>query len=271
MGARVRVPSLGGARALVAKAPDERGRLKVTVGKVTVDVHVSELGDAAAAGGVRRPVWATARRSAWRRGGRAAGEGAGGRAGRDGAGGAQARRQRRPKTAWGGRFRRRANTLDLRGQRADEVRDAVEAYLDRAAMEDQIAGVHPARPRHGRAEEDGARVSGRVALRAAVGAGRQGPGRGRRHHRGAVTWRREPSCWPVTERPSGTAWAAGKARPTSRCRTWDATQARALGERLRGRASRRVYASHLVRARETAQIVAAHPGAAPHPGRRASA
>ena len=30
-----------------------------------------------------------------------------------------------------------ANTLDLRGQRADEVRDAVESYLDRAAMEDR--------------------------------------------------------------------------------------------------------------------------------------
>ena len=29
------------------------------------------------------------------------------------------------------------NTLDLRGQRADEVRDLVESYLDRAALEDR--------------------------------------------------------------------------------------------------------------------------------------
>jgi DNA mismatch repair protein MutS2 len=59
-----------------------------------------------------------------------AGEGDGAEAG---AGGATSQ----PEDSLGWAVPSAANTLDLRGQRADDVRDAVEGYLDRAAMEDR--------------------------------------------------------------------------------------------------------------------------------------
>jgi DNA mismatch repair protein MutS2 len=151
VGARVRVPALGGAGGTVVKPPDERGRLKVAVGKVTVDLHVSELGDAEP-GGPR---------------GAATGLGAAQQVasptamgGTGGAGVAAMRRRpdiRRAEAraaalagdlpapaaeaassdaiAWA--IQNDRNTLDLRGRRADDVIDAVDTYLDRAALEDR--------------------------------------------------------------------------------------------------------------------------------------
>ena len=123
LGARVRVPALG-ADGTVAKVPDERGRLKVNVGKVTVDIHVSELLDSSpvpvAPPAVRRP---EIRRALAR---------------------AEALRGRsEPATAavtedsLGWAVQSPTNTLDLRGRRADDVRDAVESFLDRASLEDR--------------------------------------------------------------------------------------------------------------------------------------
>ena len=125
VGARVRVSALG-TEAIVAQLPDERGRLKVTMGKVTVGVHVSELATsafaqptaAAAAPAVRKDV-----RRAQARAAALAGDAIASPATAD--------------DSLGWAVPSSANTLDLRGQRADEVRDAVEAYLDRAALADR--------------------------------------------------------------------------------------------------------------------------------------
>ena len=105
-GARVFVPSLS-AEGRVLHAPDARGRVKVAVGALTLDVDVAELGGAA------------------KRAGGAAGASARARA----VVAASARgvvAQARPR----GRARAHAirtprNTLDLRGHRADDVEDAV--------------------------------------------------------------------------------------------------------------------------------------------------
>ncbi len=125
VGARVRVPSLG-ADGVVAKAPDERGRLKVNVGKITVDVHVSELAETGAP--AVQAAAPTVRRGDVRRANARAAVLSGG-------GGAPSTAQVEDSLGWA--VPSSANTLDLRGQRADEVRDAVEAYLDRASMEDR--------------------------------------------------------------------------------------------------------------------------------------
>ena len=129
-GARVRVSALG-ADGIVARAPDERGRLKVTVGKVTVDVHVSELavpglsGISAAQGAAPQ-----VRRGDIRRANARASALAGG-------GGGDPRAAPASEDSLGWAMPSSANTLDLRGQRADDVRDAVETYLDQAAMQDR--------------------------------------------------------------------------------------------------------------------------------------
>jgi len=127
IGARVRLAKLG-TEVTVAQLPDERGRLKVLMGKVTVGVHVSELAGqptpaappsgAGPGGGVRKDIRrANARAAAL-------------------AGDAHAATASSEESmAWA--IPSAANTLDLRGQRADDVRDAVESYLDRAAMEDR--------------------------------------------------------------------------------------------------------------------------------------
>ncbi|MES1205042.1 MAG: Smr/MutS family protein [Pseudomonadota bacterium] len=140
VGARVRVPALGGAEGTVATTPDERGRLKVTVGRVTVDAHVSELGDTARASastssessGVSPPV---VRRPDIRRANARAAALAGHGGGAPPHGGPAATSA--PEDSLGWAVPSGVNTLDLRGQRADEVRDLVEAYLDRASMEDR--------------------------------------------------------------------------------------------------------------------------------------
>ena len=130
-GASVRVPALGGAQGVVVKAPDDRGRLKVTVGKVTVDLHQSELGavdlpaPSASSGGAAPP---QVRRGDVRRANARAAALAGWSGELTAAPGQDSLGWAVPSTV---------NTLDLRGQRADEVRDLVEAYLDRAALDDR--------------------------------------------------------------------------------------------------------------------------------------
>jgi DNA mismatch repair protein MutS2 len=128
VGARVRLNALG-ADAVVASAPDERGRLKVTMGKVTLGVHLGELSvlDQGKAGPSATPGPAN-RKDIRRANARAAelrGEVVPPQPGTPAA------------DSLGWAVPSSANTLDLRGQRADEVRDAVEAYLDRAALEDR--------------------------------------------------------------------------------------------------------------------------------------
>jgi DNA mismatch repair protein MutS2 len=103
-GARVFVPSMG-AEGVVARAADARGRVKVTVGALTVEVDGAELRKGAAAAAARRA---------------------------SGAGGA---------VRGGGPdelsivIQSATNTLDLRGRRADDAVNAVEAFLDRAALD----------------------------------------------------------------------------------------------------------------------------------------
>jgi DNA mismatch repair protein MutS2 len=103
-GARVFVPSMG-AEGVVARAADARGRVKVAVGSLTVELDAAELRRGAAAAAARRA------------------------------------------SAAGGPVRGSApdeltiviqnanNTLDLRGRRADDAVNAVETFLDRAALE----------------------------------------------------------------------------------------------------------------------------------------
>jgi len=127
VGTRVRLNALG-ADAIVASAPDERGRLKVTMGKVTLGVHLGELSVLDQAGRPAPP--AVANRKDIRRANARAAELRG-----DGPGGGGASAAQADSLGWA--VPSAANTLDLRGQRADDVRDAVEAYLDRAALEDR--------------------------------------------------------------------------------------------------------------------------------------
>jgi DNA mismatch repair protein MutS2 len=110
-GTRVFVPSLG-AEGTVARAPDARGRVKVTVGNITVEADAAEL-----AGGKGK---ASAPAAAGRRG-----------ASRAPAGPPPATAEDPLALASPGG----ANTLDLRGERADEALSAVEAFLDRAALD----------------------------------------------------------------------------------------------------------------------------------------
>jgi DNA mismatch repair protein MutS2 len=115
-GARVFVPSMG-AEGVVMRAADARGRVKVTVGALTVEVDGAELRKGAAAVEARRAA-ASARTSPVR--GSAPDELA-------------------------IAIQNGSNTLDLRGQRADEALRAVEAFLDKAAL----AGTSPVIVVHG--------------------------------------------------------------------------------------------------------------------------
>jgi DNA mismatch repair protein MutS2 len=114
-GTRVFVPSLG-AQGVVAKAPDARGRVKVTVGKLTAEVDAAELeqGAKGKAGG-------------------GAGAGAGGGAKSKPRPGAAA--PAAPDDTLTLAVPSSSNTLDLRGQRADDAISAIESYLDRAALD----------------------------------------------------------------------------------------------------------------------------------------
>jgi DNA mismatch repair protein MutS2 len=128
VGEKVKVPSLGGAVGKVVRAPDEKGRLKVAVGALVVDVDLASLGLAPPS--VATPL-ATAPAN-------------------DRARGATASRRTSPATQGGAHAtddplswvtQSANNTLDLRGTRADDVRDRLEAYLDRASLEGRMAVV----------------------------------------------------------------------------------------------------------------------------------
>ncbi|HET6146267.1 MAG TPA: Smr/MutS family protein [Polyangia bacterium] len=120
VGARVFVPSLS-AEGRVLSPPDARGRLKVSVGSMTLDVDAAELSQAKVGGG--RPAASKAGRSA--------------PVGRSGPSAtASATLQAAPPADLLAMTRPSpANTLDLRGHRADDAADEVTAYLDRAALE----------------------------------------------------------------------------------------------------------------------------------------
>ena len=124
-----------GAEGVLAELPDGRGRARVTVGEMTVDVDGRR---AAAAGG------AGPRGRARRADGRAAGRGArsGGPAGED---------------SWRWSRPRSRRTLDVRGQNGDEALAALDAFLDRAALVGRDARRRRPRPRHGRAAQARAR------------------------------------------------------------------------------------------------------------------
>jgi DNA mismatch repair protein MutS2 len=107
-GTRVFVPSLR-AQGVVAKGPAAKGRVKVTVGAMTVEVDAAELEKGKGKGET------TARRPAPRA-----------------AGAAPAAAGEDPLAL---AIPSGANTLDLRGQRADDAVAAVESYLDRAALD----------------------------------------------------------------------------------------------------------------------------------------
>jgi DNA mismatch repair protein MutS2 len=114
IGARVFVPSMG-AEGVVARAADARGRVKVSVGALTVELDAADL--------------------------------------RKGSARAAARRSAAPASTLRGSapdelsivIQNATNTLDLRGQRADEALRAVESFLDRAALD----GVSPIIVVHG--------------------------------------------------------------------------------------------------------------------------
>ncbi|HLK91878.1 MAG TPA: Smr/MutS family protein [Polyangia bacterium] len=108
VGARVRVERLG-ADGVVAQLPDARGRAKVTVGKMTVEVGVDEL----------RPVGAPNRQAV-----RAAAATA-------------ARAEAQPEEALALVSQASTPTVDLRGQTGDDALAAVEGALDRAALSGQ--------------------------------------------------------------------------------------------------------------------------------------
>ena len=113
LGARVRVERLG-ANGVIAQLPDGRGRAKVTVGKMTVEVGADEL----------RPIAGPPRQAARAA---AAAKGAG-----------RAARDARPSDdALALVSQGTSPTADLRGQTGDDALAAVEAALDRAALSGQ--------------------------------------------------------------------------------------------------------------------------------------
>ncbi len=113
-GARVFVPALS-AEGRVLHAPDARGRVKVAVGALTLDVNPAELGAAGQPASGRAP----ARPAPASRGARAVAVAAAAPAD-------DLIALARPASS---------NTLDLRGHRADDVEAEVISYLDRAALD----------------------------------------------------------------------------------------------------------------------------------------
>ena len=113
LGARVRVERLG-ANGVIAQLPDARGRAKVTVGKMTVEVSADEL--LPIAGPPRQAARAAA-----------AAKGAG----------ARAPDARPSDDALALVSQGTSPTADLRGQTGDDALAAVEAALDRAALSGQ--------------------------------------------------------------------------------------------------------------------------------------
>jgi DNA mismatch repair protein MutS2 len=114
VGARVFVPSMG-AEGVVARAADARGRVKVAVGALTVELDAGELRKGTAAAAARRAVSSS--------------------------GPVRGSAPDELTIA----IQNATNTLDLRGQRADEALRAVESFLDRSALD----GVSPVIIVHG--------------------------------------------------------------------------------------------------------------------------
>jgi DNA mismatch repair protein MutS2 len=103
IGARVFVPSMG-AQGVVTRSADARGRVKVSVGAISVEVEAAQLGKgAAAAKAARASVSGGAPRGA-------------------------------SPDELSIAIQSASNTVDVRGQRADEALRAVETFLDRAAL-----------------------------------------------------------------------------------------------------------------------------------------
>jgi DNA mismatch repair protein MutS2 len=124
VGARVKVPSLG-AEGRVLAPPDARGRVRVAVGALTVEVDAQELAGAAARPPAAVPAWRASPRPAAPSSARPQPTPA-----------AQPAPGAAPDDSGLGHARQTAqNTLDLRGLRADDVIGAVEAYVDRAALD----------------------------------------------------------------------------------------------------------------------------------------
>jgi DNA mismatch repair protein MutS2 len=109
VGARVRVDRLG-AEGVIAELPDRRGRAKVTVGKMTVEVGADEL----------RPAAGTPRRVA-----------------RAAAAEAATRAPTASEDALALVSQSSSPIVDLRGQSGDDALAVVEAALDRAALSGQ--------------------------------------------------------------------------------------------------------------------------------------
>ena len=104
VGARVFVPSMG-AQGVVVREADARGRVRVQVGSLTIDVDAAALAQGATAA----------------------------KAARASAPAGHARGSAPDELSIV--IQNATNTLDLRGQRADEALRAVEGFLDRAALE----------------------------------------------------------------------------------------------------------------------------------------
>jgi DNA mismatch repair protein MutS2 len=109
VGARVRVDRLG-AEGVIAELPDRRGRAKVTVGKMTVEVGADELRPAA--GAPRRAARAASAEAA-------------------------TRAPRASEDALALVSQSSSPTVDLRGQTGDDALAVIEAALDRAALSGQ--------------------------------------------------------------------------------------------------------------------------------------
>jgi DNA mismatch repair protein MutS2 len=117
VGARVFVPSMG-AEGVVARGADARGRVKVTVGALTVEVDADDLGKGTSMSAAARKARAQAPATALRGSG---------------------------PDELSIAIQNGSNTVDVRGQRADEALRAVEAFLDRAAL----GGLSPVFVVHG--------------------------------------------------------------------------------------------------------------------------
>lgn len=124
IGARVRVDRLG-AEGVIAQLPDGRGRAKITVGKMTVDVGADELRPVA--GPPRRAARAAAAAETVARGASAA------TAARAAAAAIAAHAPGASDDALALVSQSTSATVDLRGQTGDDALVVVEAALDRAA------------------------------------------------------------------------------------------------------------------------------------------
>jgi DNA mismatch repair protein MutS2 len=115
VGMRVHVPSMD-AQGVVVKLPDSRGRVKVTVGAITLDVDADSLGIGTAPPRPKTPAWMTPAKGSARAP-------------------AASPASTADSDALTMTFPTASTTLDLRGERVDEAVGKVEAFLDRAALD----------------------------------------------------------------------------------------------------------------------------------------